>query len=440
MKYGILASDFDKLIVRFVVSEPLQSLILKIAEFLYFVGTQSFYFGIRVAAFFNEKAKQSIAGRAAQKEGGTFKVPPSLVGAIWFHCASLGEFEQGRSLIEKIKREHPGKKILLTFFSPSGYEIRKEYEQVDFVCYLPFDSPKNARQFLDAVQPSMAIFVKYEFWHFYLKNLKECQIPTVLISAVFRKEQVFFRWYGTFFRKMLDCFSQIFVQEETSANLLKINRLDIVLVAGDTRIDRVLNIASAKKTMPEIEAFCGRKKVLVVGSSWQPDEEILLPFFNQKLPNDWKIIIAPHEIGETHLKQIEHGLKLPFVRYSNFEKGKKDNFRVLIIDNIGMLSSLYRFGKIAYIGGGFGSGIHNTLEPIAHGLPVIFGPKYQKFSEAVELVKTGGGFSIKNEREFEDVLTKLFEEENLRNASEKARFHVEKNQGATELIFRELGF
>lgn len=374
----------------------------------------------------------AIVGRNNQK------MPDDMQGCVWFHCASLGEFEQGRPLIEKIKQKNPAQKILLTFFSPSGYEIRKDYKSADFVCYLPFDSPRNVSRFLDKFQPTAAIFVKYEFWHFYLKNLKKRQISTFLVSAVFRKEQLFFRWYGNFFRKMLNCFSQIFVQDEASAKLLKINNLTDVIVAGDTRIDRVLDIASAKKPMPEIEAFCESKKIIVVGSSWQPDEAVLLPFFNSKLPSDWKVIIAPHEIGEQHLKAIETNSELPTVRYSVFSESEKNDARVLIIDNIGMLSSLYRFGNIAYIGGGFGSGIHNTLEPIAHGLPVVFAKKYHKFSEAVALVNSGGGFTIQNQSDFEKTINFLFDEKNRTSASAKAKRYVDENRGATEIIYRNI--
>lgn len=403
-------------------------------QFLYYLATQLYYLAIRVAALFNSKAKLASDGRK-----GIFK---KIVAQnfqpnqwIWMHCASLGEFEQGRPIIEKIKANHPNQKIILTFFSPSGFEIRKDYKYADFICYLPFDSSSNAKQFLKIIRPKLAIFVKYEFWHFYLKELKQREIPTILVSSIFRKEQVFFKWYGSFFKDMLSAFRQIFVQDVDSYKLLKDNELTQVSIAGDTRIDRVLKIASAKKSFPRIEEFVAESKVLVIGSSWSEDEAVLLPFLNQKLPDDWKVIIAPHDIGESRLKEIESKCKLVHNRYSHFTEVKKDA-QVLIIDNIGMLSSLYQYGTFAYIGGGFGAGIHNTLEPIAFGLPVIFGPKYQKFREAKELVKTGGGFSVSNQLEFEKVFKQF--DDSREPASKAAVNYVEVNQGATEAIYQFL--
>ncbi len=433
-------------------------------QILYFLITQVYYFAIKIAALFNPKAKLAVEGRKGIfKKLAAQNFQPNQW--IWLHCASLGEFEQGRPIIEKIKVNHPSQKILLTFFSPSGYEIRKDYEHADFVCYLPFDSHSNAKQFLKLVQPRLAIFVKYEFWHFYLKELKQVQIPTVLVSAIFRKEQVFFKWYGGFFKEMLSAFRQIFVQDSPSAELLNDNGFAKVAIAGDTRIDRVLDIASAKKSFPKIEVFLNEKfkhrlsneddapqmtastfsrddaqnggsfqKTLIIGSSWIEDEKVLFPFLNQKLPDDWKVIIAPHDIGESRLKEIESICELPHIRYSHLTKVSEA--KVLIIDNIGMLSSLYQYGTIAYIGGGFGSGIHNTLEPIAFGLPVIFGSKFQKFREAKELVKSGGGFSISNQGEFEEVFERLLS--NRENASTAAMDYVKKNKGATEQVYQYL--
>jgi len=389
-----------------------------------------------LAAFFNKKAKQSIEGRKGIFE--KLKSENFDENWIWMHCASLGEFEQGRPLIEKIKAEQPNQKIILTFFSPSGFEIRKNYDQADCVIYLPYDSPSNARQFLNIVKPQKAIFVKYEFWHFYLKELKKRQIPTYLISAVFRKEQSFFKWYGSFFRNMLSAFTHIFTQDENSIQLLKSVDFENAKAIGDTRIDRVLEIGKSAKKSPEIEAFCNQSPTLICGSTWPPDEAILAPFINKNLPKNWKVIIAPHDIKTKHIEQIMARFTVPTNTYTNLEIGRKNNAKVLIINNIGMLSSIYQYGKIAYIGGGFGSGIHNTLEPIAFGLPVIFGTKFQKFTEAKELVKTGGGFSISNQNEFEKVFEKLLEKKEFEKASSQAKNYISNNQGATEKIYQFL--
>ncbi len=357
---------------------------------------------------------------------------------IWVHCASLGEFEQGRPLIEKIKAEKANQKIILTFFSPSGFEIRKDYNGADFICYLPFDSPKNASRFLAVVKPTKAIFVKYEFWHFYLKELKKQEIPTFLISSVFRPTHPFFRWYGSFFRKMLKTFSHIFTQDESSVQLLKSIHFQNISVAGDTRVDRVLAISKNAKMLPEIASFCSNAPTLICGSTWPPDEEILAHFINHKLPENWKVILAPHDIQNSHVSEIQSRFTVPTNTYTNLEIGRKNNAKVLIINNIGLLSSIYQFGTLAYIGGGFGSGIHNTLEPIAFGLPVIFGPKHLKFTEAVELVKSGGGFVVNNENSFKLIFEKLLEKENLEKASCAAEKYIEMNQGATENIFNYL--
>jgi len=389
-----------------------------------------------LAAFFNKKAKQSIEGRKGIFE--KLKSEKFDGNWIWMHCASLGEFEQGRPLIEKIKAEQPTQKIILTFFSPSGFEIRKNYDEADCVVYLPYDSPSNTRQFLDIVKPQKAIFVKYEFWHFYLKKLKKRKIPTYLISAVFRKEQSFFKWYGRFFRNMLSAFSHIFTQDENSIQLLKSIDFENAKAIGDTRVDRVLKIANSAKQFPEIEAFCNQSPILICGSTWPPDEAILAPFINQNLPKNWKVIIAPHDIKTKHIEQIQEHFTVPTNTYTNLEIGRKNNAKVLIINNIGMLSSIYQYGKIAYIGGGFGNGIHNTLEPIAFGLPVIFGTKFQKFTEAVELVKTGGGFSISNQNELEEVFEKLLEKEEFEKASSQAQSYISTNQGATLKIYEFL--
>ena len=326
----------------------------------------------------------------------------------------------------------------MTFFSPSGYEIRKNYKHADCISYLPFDSPGNAKRFLKIVNPTLAIFVKYEFWHFYLKSLKNQQIPTALISSVFRKSQPFFKWYGGFFKNMLKSFTYIFTQDENSEQLLNKIGIENSIIAGDTRVDRVISIAKNSKSLPLIQQFCEGHQVLICGSTWSPDEAILANFINNQLPENWKIIIAPHHIEEAHIREIENRIVLPKITYSNLLAHKTFNHKILIINNIGILSSIYQYGKIAYIGGGFGDGIHNTLEPIAFGLPVVFGPKYRKFTEANALVANGGGFSIKNKDEFGLVFEKLAAPEKWEIASEKAKSYLKMNEGATEKIFKEI--
>jgi len=391
--------------------------------------------GIRLAALFSEKPRQWVRGRKnwpTRLQKGIESIEEGPV--IWVHCASLGEFEQGRPLIEWLKENQPSYKILLTFFSPSGYEIRKNYDQADLIFYLPLDTAANARQFIQMVQPHLAIFVKYEFWFHYLNTLQERRIPHVLISAIFRENHLFFKSYGGFFRSILRKFDHLFVQDEDSKVRLEAIGINQVLVAGDTRIDRVLAIAGQDRRFPLIDAFAAEQPVFVVGSSWSPDEAILIPFFNKKLPTDWKVIIAPHEIKESSITALEESLTLPAIRFSEGNPENVSSKKVLIIDNIGMLSALYRYGRLAYIGGGFGVGIHNTLEPIAFGLPVIFGPKYQKFAEAVTLARNGGTYAVETATEFEQIFERLCKEEQYHNARKAARGYVEQNQGATGRI------
>lgn len=401
---------------------------------LYNIAIKIYHFSIWIASFFNPKAKKWVNGRANWDKNLTTKVNfPER--PIWIHCASLGEFEQGRPLIEAIKKQQPDSKILLTFYSPSGYEIRQNYPLADAVIYLPPDGQNNAQKFLKIVNPKMAIFVKYEFWFHYLNALKKEQIPTYLISAIFRESQPFFKWYGGLHREMLGCFDQLFLQDTASFDLLKKFHFQNMTVAGDTRIDRVLAIQSEEKSMPVVADFCkNHSKILVCGSTWEADEKILTNFINNSLSNNYQTIIAPHEIDEAHILNIQKKLTVSNITYSKAAKNGVGNARVLIIDNIGMLAHLYRFGHIAYIGGGFGSGIHNTLEPIAFGLPVIFGPKFKKFHEAVTLVENGGAFSIKNEAELEAVFENLNRADFYKNASKKATAYLQENQGATERI------
>lgn len=362
---------------------------------------------------------------------------------IWFHASSLGEFEQGRPMMEKIKAEHPGYKILLTFFSPSGYEVRKNYNGADVICYLPFDTPYRVKKFINLANPSIAVFIKYEFWGNYLSELKRRNIPVYIISAIFRPEQLFFKWYGKPYRKMLNCFSHLFVQDERSKALLEEYGVKNVTVTGDTRFDRVLDVRNQAHDIPTVDRFVKNKQgepmlTLVAGSSWPQDEEFLLRYFNEH--PEIKLIIAPHEIHREHMMYIESLLKRPSIRLSeaavDTELSGKD---CLIIDSFGQLSSIYRYGQIAYIGGGFGTGIHNTLEAAVYGVPVLFGPKYNKFNEAKELIAVGGGFSVDNEKEFYAKMDELLTYHEVLDASGKAAGNfVCKNAGATDKILREL--
>lgn len=358
-------------------------------------------------------------------------------GYIWIHASSLGEFEQGRPLIETIRRTYPERKILLTFFSPSGYEVRKNYNQVDAVCYLPFDLPGNVRRFLDLVKPQSAIFIKYEFWANYLTELKKRNIPTYIISAIFRPKQIFFRFYGGYFRKMLHCFTRLYVQDENSRKLLDSIGVRNVSVVGDTRFDRVVEISNSTDPNPLLEKFVGEKFVWVGGSTWPKDEEIILDYFNRH--PEQKLILAPHEIHEEHLQSIITRLKRPYLRYTQATEANVADADCLIIDCFGLLSSLYRYGKLAYIGGGFGVGIHNIAEAAVYSIPVIFGPNYHRFKEAINLIDNGGAFPIHDAASFESTIENFISNrEALAQAGKSAGDYIKSHSGATAVIFKEI--
>ncbi|MFZ4058847.1 MAG: 3-deoxy-D-manno-octulosonic acid transferase [Ferruginibacter sp.] len=363
--------------------------------------------GIWIASWFNPKAKAWLEGRKDWRKHLKAQMPENKP-SIWVHCASLGEFEQGRNLIETLKNQYPQYTIVLSFFSPSGYTIRKEYAYADVVCYLPRDTAKNAQDFIDIIQPALVVFVKYEFWHHYLQQLHQRNIPVLLISAVFKPEFIFFKWYGGFYVKMLAFFNAIFVQDQKDATLLK-DKLGItesILINGDTRYDRVLDIKSSLQPLPIIDAFVNGAPVLVAGSTWLEDEKILQQAF-AALPSNWKLIIAPHELGADRIAAVEK-LFPDAVKFSSIEAATAIPHRVLIIDNIGMLSTLYSYGKMAFVGGGFQrGGIHNILEPAVFGLPIIIGPVYKKFNEAVELVEKGYCFSVKDANECAQIFVEL---------------------------------
>ena len=354
---------------------------------------------------------------------------------VWFHAASLGEFEQGRPLMEQLRREHPEYKILLTFFSPSGYEVRKNYEGADIICYLPLDTPINARRFLRTIRPVMAFFIKYEFWYNYLHILKHRNVPVYSVSSIFRPGQIFFRWYGRQYSKVLKCFTHFFVQNELSRELLHSIGINQVTISGDTRFDRVLQIRDATKQLPVVKAFKGDYKVFVAGSSWPPDEDIFIRYFNEH--RDWRLVIAPHVIDDDHLQQILQKLDRKTVRYTQATEADAADAECLIIDCFGLLSSIYRYGEVAYVGGGFGVGIHNVLEAAVWGVPVIFGPNNQRFQEAQGLLAAEGGFQVKDYESFCQLMDRFDTDASYLQASgEKAGAFVSQHAGATATILK----
>lgn len=389
--------------------------------------------GILVATLFSKKVSKMWNGEREAFRILKEKVDPKAQYA-WFHAASLGEFEQGRPIIEEYKRAFPQHKILLTFFSPSGYEVRKNYDGADIVCYLPIDTPTNAIRFLRLIRPVVAFFIKYEFWYNYLHILRHRNVPLYSVSSIFRKDQVFFKWYGYQYRHVLKCFTHFFVQNEESKRLLGTLGMDNVMVTGDTRFDRVMQIARESKDIPAVSAFKNEKRVFVAGSSWLPDEQIFIPYL-AKHP-DWKLVIAPHVIDESHLEQIMKLLEgRKVMRYTQIKAEdveKLENSDVLIIDCFGLLSSIYKYGDVAYVGGGFGVGIHNLPEAAVWNIPVIFGPNHQKFKEAIELKECGGGIAINDAADFEEVMNELIESnERLRGAADAAGSYVSSHSGAT---------
>ena len=398
--------------------------------------------GVWVASFFSKKVRTMWKGEHRTFRVLREKIDPNAM-YIWFHAASLGEFEQGRPIMEAIRREHPGYKILLTFFSPSGYEVRKNYDGADVVVYLPVDTKRNARRFLRLTNPVMAFFIKYEFWSNYLHMLKERHVPTFSVSSIFRPNQIFFRAYGKGYGKVLDCFTHFFVQNEESRDLLKSIGIDCVSVTGDTRFDRVLQIRDAGKSLPIVENFVGgtaeeRPHVFIAGSSWPPDEDIFIRYFNEH--RDWKLIIAPHVIGDDHMKQILGKLERKTVRYTEATTENVVGAECLIIDCFGLLSSIYRYADVTYVGGGFGVGIHNVLEAAVWRKPVIFGPNNKNFQEAQGLLKAGGGFEITSYDDFVGVTRKLADDKALEQSRERAGGFVESLAGATRQIMKEVKF
>ena len=410
---------------------------------MYNAAISIFSFLVRLIAPFHKKAGLITKGHVQTYEILKKQIDPSSK-YVWFHVASLGEYEQALPMIEEIRKKKPNYKILLTFFSPSGYEVQKNNELVDIVCYLPFDKKNNVKRFLDLAQPDIAIFVKYEFWYNFIHELYQREIPVYLISAIFRPNQLFFKPWGNVFKKILHYYTQLFVQDKKSAQILKEHGIESVTVMGDTRMDRVIKVKKNALELPIVDKFAtlkNKKSVLVAGSSWPEDEDLLINYFNKHAY--LKLIIAPHLINESHLKQIEGKLKRPSIRYSQAKENDATitNFDCLIIDNFGLLSSIYRYGQIAYIGGGFGAGIHNLPEAAVYGIPVIFGPNHKKFLEAKELLKGGGGFTISNEAELNKVLKDFVTSpEDLEIAGEAAANYIYKSAGATQKIVDKIAF
>ena len=388
--------------------------------------------GVMIYSLFNKKVRKMWRGERA-----AFSVLRQKVDKdakyVWFHAASLGEFEQGRPLMEQLRREHPEYKILLTFFSPSGYEVRKNYEGADIICYLPLDTRLHAIRFLRTIRPVVAFFIKYEFWFNYLHILKHRGIPTYSVSSIFRPGQIFFRWYGHQYGRVLKCFTHFFVQNEVSSQLLASIGINNSTVVGDTRYDRVMQIHDGAKQLDVVEAFAADHKVFVAGSSWPPDEEIFIRYFNEH--PEWKLIIAPHVVDDAHLRQISSLLGRPALRYSEATVAEASKAQVLIIDCYGLLSSIYRYGDVAYVGGGFGVGIHNVLEAAVWGMPVIFGPNNKRFQEAQGLIAANGGFEVDDDESFARVMDRFDKSaEQLTEAGQRAHEFVKQHVGATDKI------
>ena len=406
--------------------------------------------GVAIVSLFNQKVRKMWRGEREAFSVLKQKVDPNAK-YVWVHAASLGEFEQGRPIMECIRRDHPEYKILLTFFSPSGYEVRKNYEGADIVCYLPPDTITNARRFLRLIRPCMAFFIKYEFWYNYLHILRHRGVPTYSVSSIFRPGQIFFRWYGRQYGRVLKCFTKFFVQNEVSRELLATIGIHRVEITGDTRFDRVLQIKDAAKQLPLVESFvspvaseaAAQRKCFIVGSSWEPDEDIYIPYFSDK---DWKLIIATHvvspeRVGLLKKRLVEQGKKV--VLYSEADnpevKGTLSEADVMIIDCYGLLSSIYRYADVAYVGGGFGVGIHNLPEAAVWGVPVFFGPNNARFQEAQDLKQNGGGLEITNSHDFEQLMNDLVAHpDTIKERGRQAGSYVMNRSGATDKILRSV--
>lgn len=402
---------------------------------LYRLGIWFYYFLIWIVSPFNHKASLWLKGRRRWAKRLNTKLDHKS-SIAWFHCASLGEFEQGRPLIEEYKASNPEHKILITFFSPSGYEIRKNYARADYVFYLPLDTKRNAKRFVESVNPVVVVFIKYEFWFFILNELKRKGIPTHLVSAIFRPDQFFFRWYGSWNRKMLSCFNHIFVQNEISKQLLQSININNVEITGDTRFDRVYATFRSSQEIPLLDEFCKDAVIIIAGSTWPRDEQMLIRFINNTR-HRVKIVFAPHEITESRITSLIEAINTQPIRFTKPNHQILKQSKALIMDTVGFLAAAYKYGHIAYVGGGFGAGIHNTLEPATFGLPILFGPNYHKFQEAKELIERKAAFSVKNGDELTTTLNDLINNaELLKSAGKSAAQYVQENIGATHRVLK----
>ncbi len=405
---------------------------------IYLLGVKTYGAIVYLLSFNNPKAKQWIDGRKNIWDKLNEKLSDRTEKRIWFHCSSLGEFEQGKPIIEAVKKEFLGYKIVLTFFSPSGYEVKKNDSIVDYIFYLPLDGPLNAKKFIEIVKPSMAIFVKHDFWHFYIKELKAGKIPLFYISANFRPGQLFFKWYGNFYKMMLKRVTHFFVQNQKSLELLYSQSIPQVTVSGDTRFDRVYQNRLNAKCFPEIEKFCNGKKILIAGSTWPPDEKLIVDLINQS-SDDLKFIIVPHEIKKNQIDTIINQISKRSITYSEWIRAPIADAQVIIIDNVGMLASLYQYANFAYIGGAFGKGLHNILEAVVFGLPVFFGPNYRKSPEAIELIKLKTTCSVSSGTALKNRIEELLNnEDTIKKIKSVNEGYIAKNKGATDVIINYL--
>lgn len=409
---------------------------MKLVSCVYLLGIWAYSLCITIASLFNEKARLLRKGRKdTWRKLANFD---STGGTVWIHAASLGEFEQGRPLIEAIKAKNPEQKIVLSFYSPSGYEVRKNYSLADLVLYLPADGPSNARRFIEAINPTQVFFVKYEFWHFFLKAVHTRNIPLYGVSMIFRRSQPFFSTWGDWFRAMLHFFAHIYVQDHESATLLDAIHVSQYTVAGDTRFDRVQQIANSAADVPAVSQFAqGAHQVIVAGSTWPPDEDILVDYINNA-PADVKLVIAPHEIGKARVDALCARFSVPYVRFTDLSNADLSSARVFVVDTIGILSAIYRYATLTYVGGGFGVGIHNTLEPAIYARPVLFGPNHKRFKEAIDLIDCGGGFCVKNKPSFNTLVNNLFSNsDKLAAAGKAAGSYCQSMLGATAKIIAD---
>jgi len=401
---------------------------------LYNASIHAYRLALQLATPFVPKARLALAGRAGWADAIRAQLSGNQSPIAWFHAASLGEFEQGRPVMEAFRQQYPSHKILLTFFSPSGYEVRKNYAGADYIFYLPLDTPANARRFLDLVQPRIAFFIKYEFWYNYLRELAARRVPILSFSAIFRPNQVFFKPYGGFYRNFLRYFDHLLVQNTESVDLLRGIGITNVTLAGDTRFDRVQQVAATKKAIPIAETFQAGLPLLVVGSAWQADMDVLIPFLNA-FSQPLKVIIAPHEIHDEEIERWRGQLTKSAIRYSQTSESDVAGADVLFIDNVGMLLSLYQYGSFAYIGGAFGKGLHNILEAATFGMPLFFGPNYDKFQEAIDLVREGAAFPVQNSAELSAQFQRLYDDNaRQQGAAHVSQTYVTRNTGATSKV------